>query len=98
MDQERFDQLARKISAVSTRRTMLGGMVAGLFGAGIAKLGDAAAKCGKTKQKKVKTHKDAAKNKKDGAVHKEQIVLCAGAGADPVNCPTVCCTGGFPNI
>jgi len=92
MDQERFDQLARKISSASSRRTMLGGMVAGLFGAGIAKLGDAAAKTGKTKHKKVKTHKDSAKGKKgkDSAVHKEQVVLCAGP-TDAVNCPNGCC-------
>jgi len=91
MDQERFDQLARKIGSSSSRRTMLGGMVAGLFGAGVAKLGDAAAKTkqAKTKHKKVKTH--STKKGKDGSVHKEQIILCSGLN-DAVNCPNGCCS------
>jgi hypothetical protein len=87
MDQERFDQLARVISTGSSRRKMLGGMVAGLFGVGAAKLGDVAAK-GKHKQR---NHKGAAKGKKGKGVHAEQTSFCTGA-TDPVNCPNGCCS------
>jgi hypothetical protein len=89
MDQERFDQLARAVSSGSSRRTILGGVIAGLFGAGAARLTDVAAK-GKHKKRSHKKGPAKHKKRKGGARAQEVIGPCEGA-TDPTNCPAGCC-------
>lgn len=58
MDQERFDELAKTLSSGASRRKMIGGAIAGLVGAGLAKVSGADAK-GKKKNGKRKAGKEA---------------------------------------
>lgn len=52
MDQERFDRIARAVSSGASRRTVLGGAIAGLFGASVAAVtGVDAKKRGKKRKK-----------------------------------------------
>jgi len=54
MDQERFDDIAKKLSSGSSRRSVLGAAIAGAFGAGLAKVSGADAKGGKKGRKKAR--------------------------------------------
>ena len=66
MDQERFDELAKKVFDTSSRRRVLGGALAGLFGATAAKVADVAAK-GKGKGKGAGAEQHKGKGKGAGA-------------------------------
>jgi hypothetical protein len=78
MDQERFDKLARTISDSSSRRRVLGGALAGIFGAGAAKVAGVDAK-GKGKGKQHGKGKGKGKN---GKV-KNQFVCTVDNANDP---------------
>jgi len=85
MDQERFDELARKVFDSSSRRRVLGGALAGLFGATAAKVADAAGKGkGKSAHKKGKHKKGKAKGE----------FTCTAANANNTFCDNVACTPG----
>jgi hypothetical protein len=58
MDHERFDELAKTLSSGASRRKMIGGAIAGLVGAGVAKVSGTDAK-GKKKNGKRKAGKEA---------------------------------------
>lgn len=61
MEHERFDQLARAVSSGNTRRKVLGGALAGLFGAGLATVASVdAKKKGRKNRKKASKGRDKA--------------------------------------
>ena len=95
MDQERFDQLARTLVSGSSRRRVLGGAIAGLFGASVATVAGIEAKS------KKKRHRKGAKHKKKGRVRAAStcsaadILTCSlipgGACCNPTDDPALSC-------
>lgn len=110
MDQERFDQLAKKLYAGSSRRKVLGGAIAGLFAGATASLAEAKNKSGKAdhKNKNKNGKADHKKQKADGKkkvtvktlngeafeVAEDQIIQCG-----PGTCTQGCCAyTGLPPV
>jgi hypothetical protein len=84
MDQERFDELAKKVFDTSSRRRVLGGAIAGILGASAAKVADVAGK-GKGKGKGKGAGAEHKKGKGKGAGAEHHNGKGKGAGAEHHN-------------
>jgi len=91
MEQDRFDQLAKKVFSSSSRRRVVGGAIASVVGAGVAAVTGASAKGDKGKAKG--ENKKAKGENKKGKGKTRGEFLCTAANANTnVACNTVTCS------
>lgn len=88
MDHERFDELAKTLSSGASRRKVIGGAIAGLVGASIAKVSGADAKGGKKGRKK-KVGKESLCTPAETGLCALQAGCCNPTGDPALQCITI---------